>query len=253
MHDKEEIDFEKYQNRGAYHWQSYFGSILKIDCFLRGRYEVVIHLLKKSEANKNSFILEIGCGDGALSGLIYKTFRCKLTGTEPSNLGIRFCKEMFARYNYKGTFENVGGYTFKFADNQFDFVVLADVIEHLQYPEKMLVEIKRVLKPGGRVIITTPIRTTEYPEDKMHVQEFFPNELIAVCEPTFGNPVTKIYSHPLVWYELYTFGKKINRSVIRFYCRILDKFFGTNLFFNNPVNSRWKNFKQQGLLLQKKQ
>jgi 2-polyprenyl-3-methyl-5-hydroxy-6-metoxy-1,4-benzoquinol methylase len=246
-----EIEFEKYRKRGAYHWENYFGPLNKIDCFLRARYDLVVDLLRQNGADSNSQILEIGCGDGALTGLIYQTFQCSLVGTEPSSDGIRFCKEMFSKHNFKGEFIEVGGYSLSFPDSRFDFIVLADVIEHLQQPGEMLKEIKRLLKPGGRAIITTPIRSMEHPEDKMHVHEFFNDELIAFCAQYFGKPIESIRTHPLVWHELYSYGKKRNRSLIRFYCRLLDKVFGKNVFSLSEKNSRWKNFKQQGLIVSK--
>lgn len=246
-----EIAFIKYQKRGAYHWPQYFGHIFKIDCFLRGRYQLLVRLLKNYNISSESHLLEIGSGDGALSGLIYKTLGCMIEGVEPSAEGVRFSEEMFTKHQFKGRFKVAEGYSFDFADQQFDAIVLADVIEHIQYPDLMLQEIKRLLKPGGIVLITTPIRTSEYPEDKMHVQEFYPHQLINLCRPYFGNPQEIIYSHPVVWYELYTFGNKINRSIFRFYCRFLDKIFGKNPFLKTAKNSNWKNFKQQALVLKK--
>jgi ubiquinone/menaquinone biosynthesis C-methylase UbiE len=248
---KEEITFEKYQKQGAYHWEIYFGNIFKIDSFLRGRYGVVTYLLQRAGIGQSSSLLEVGCGDGALSGLIFKKFGCELTGIEPSSDGIRFCREMFNKYRFKGTFEISEGYSFNFPDNHYDIVVLADVIEHLQHPDLMLAEIKRIVKPGGHVVITTPVRTSEHPEDKMHVREFYPDELNSLCKTYFGDAREKVYSHPLVWYELYSFGKKFNRSIIRLYCRITDKIMNRNVFFKAGRKSRWINFKQQGLLLRK--
>lgn len=43
-----------------------------------------------------------------------------------------------------------------FADESFDFVVLQEVIEHLENPAHVVREFNRVLKPGGRWILTTP-------------------------------------------------------------------------------------------------
>ena len=248
---QEEIEFEKYRKRGAYHWQNYFGGLFKVDCFLRGRYDLVILFLRKFGVNQSSTVLEVGCGDGALSGLIYRTFRCDLTGLEPSTDGIRYCQEMFKKHNYKGRFRISQGYSFGDPDNHYDFVILADVIEHLQHPDRMLREIKRVLKPGGKVVITTPVRTNEHPEDKMHVHEFYPDELITLCESFFGKTADVVYSHPVAWHELYSYGKKRNRSLIRLYCRIRDKVFGKNVFLQNQNGGRWKNFKQQGMVLEK--
>ena len=46
---------------------------------------------------------------------------------------------------------------FPFADESFDVVIFAEIIEHLLMdPCKVLREIKRVLKPGGNLILTTP-------------------------------------------------------------------------------------------------
>lgn len=248
---EQEIAFEKYRKRGAYHWQDYFGGLFKIDSFLRARYDLVIFLLQKFGASRSSVVLDVGCGDGALSGLIYNTFRCDLTGLEPSPDGIRYCQEMFQKHNYKGSFRISKGYTFDSPDNHFDFVILADVIEHLQHPDLILQEIRRVMNPGGKAIITTPIRTSEHPEDKMHAHEFFPDELVSLCSTYFGAPLTIMYTHPVAWHELYSYGKKRNRSLIRMYCRVRDKIFGSNVFLQNHSDGRWKNFKQQALVLQK--
>lgn len=45
---------------------------------------------------------------------------------------------------------------FPFADNEFDCVVAIDVLEHLADDQAFLHELRRVLKPGGRAIVTVP-------------------------------------------------------------------------------------------------
>lgn len=52
---------------------------------------------------------------------------------------------------------NVENDPFPYADGEFDVVIFAEIIEHLlNDPCKVLREIKRVLKPGGTLIVTTP-------------------------------------------------------------------------------------------------
>lgn len=52
---------------------------------------------------------------------------------------------------------NIEEAAFPFAENQFDVVLFCEVLEHLQAdPVKVLREIKRILKPDGHLILTTP-------------------------------------------------------------------------------------------------
>ncbi|MDX6689265.1 MAG: hypothetical protein QOG15_722 [Solirubrobacteraceae bacterium] len=49
-----------------------------------------------------------------------------------------------------------------FEDCTFDAVCLADVLEHLDNPVEALGELRRVAKPGGSVIVSTPLRTSPF-------------------------------------------------------------------------------------------
>jgi SAM-dependent methyltransferase len=43
-----------------------------------------------------------------------------------------------------------------YADDEFDAVVCVEAIEHVENPFHLLRELRRVLRPGGRLILTTP-------------------------------------------------------------------------------------------------
>lgn len=43
-----------------------------------------------------------------------------------------------------------------FADGSFDLIWCSEVIEHLEDPERSLAELRRVTRPGGAIILTTP-------------------------------------------------------------------------------------------------
>lgn len=47
-----------------------------------------------------------------------------------------------------------------FADGMFDAICLADVLEHLERPVDALQELRRVTKPGGTIVVSTPLRTS---------------------------------------------------------------------------------------------
>lgn len=54
-----------------------------------------------------------------------------------------------------------------FADNSFDVVTAMALIEHVDNPKTMLREIRRVLKPNGVVLITTPCKCGKLPLEIM--------------------------------------------------------------------------------------
>ncbi len=243
-----EIDFNKYKLKGAYHWEEYEGNLFKINSYTSARYDIVIDHLINLGLSTTDIVLDYGCGDGALAGAIYKNIKCKILGLDTEDNGIDLAKAMFVRHNYSGEFRKFDGYYTSLSDDSIDAVVCSDVIEHVNYPDKLLIEIKRILKPGGHLIITTPIKFTEDPLDKMHVQEWYPKEFKKLCSRVFKNVVKATKSHPIIWYELINANNKWVNRFGRLSLNIFTKL-GINLF--KQSNSNWRCFTTQVLLLKK--
>jgi ubiquinone/menaquinone biosynthesis C-methylase UbiE len=194
----EEIKFDKYNKRGAgYHWDQISRSITKRNIFVVARYNIVLNQI--GENCKGKRILDIGCGDGALSYLLSQK-EGFVIGVDDSDEAIKFAKKK-TRDIGNMEFIKASAYYLPFKHNSFDYVVSSDVIEHLQEPHKMLAEIKRAFNEKGKAIITTPLRFTEEPLDKMHVQEFFESAFRRLLSDYFTE-IKIIKSHPLVFMEL---------------------------------------------------
>jgi SAM-dependent methyltransferase len=54
------------------------------------------------------------------------------------------------------------GHTIPFADNTFDSILTNEVLEHVFNLENIIGELHRVLKPGGKILITTPFAWMEH-------------------------------------------------------------------------------------------
>ncbi len=54
------------------------------------------------------------------------------------------------------------GKTFPFSDNHFDSALCNQVLEHVFNPDEFLAEISRVLKPGGKLLLTVPFAWDEH-------------------------------------------------------------------------------------------
>lgn len=218
-----EIEFEKYQTRGAYHWEQIGKHPFRRNAFVVGRYRNVITLLEDALGTplKGKKVLDVGCGDGALSYLLARK-GVIVSGIDNQEIAIRFARQKTKGINID--FKVGSAYELPWGVGTFDAVVSSDVIEHLQDTTRYLEEIKRVTKVGGAVVISTPIRFTEEPLDKMHVIEWFPSEFKQIIEEVF--PKSRyLNSHPVFWFEM------INRN--RYYKLMVNLF----SLIRNPFES----------------
>ena len=63
-----------------------------------------------------------------------------------------------------------------FEDESFDCVVSFQVIEHIKRDKEFVSEVWRVLKPGGRFIVSTPNRPMSLTRNPWHVREYTAEE-----------------------------------------------------------------------------
>jgi ubiquinone/menaquinone biosynthesis C-methylase UbiE len=206
-------DFEKYKTRGAgYHWDQNSWHPLKMNAFVKARYQKCIKLLEgKLGSLGDKKILDMGCGDGALT---YKLHRrgAESYGVDLSEEAIRFAQKKHLELKSGAQFFVESCLQTHFEDEYFDGVVSSDVIEHLDEPGMLLNEISRVLQPQGIAVISTPVRFTEHPFDKMHTVEWFPDEFKHLVRQVFPHASFE-YSHPIFWVELFRRGGRYRLGV----------------------------------------
>jgi len=101
-------------------------------------------------------ILDVGAGNGDLMKYLTKDETNTVIGMDIGLLGQqRFWDEK--RYKYSTLlYLDVSNDKFPFPDDVFDICIFTEIVEHLGNPCHTLMEIKRVLKENGELIITFP-------------------------------------------------------------------------------------------------
>jgi arsenite methyltransferase len=102
---------------------------------------------------KGARVLEIGCGNGATTKLIMQHVRpAQLVGIDPSSVFIDMASETFAG-EPRVSFAVGEAVATGQPDTFFDLVIAHTVYSHLVDPEGALAEARRVLRPGGQLVI----------------------------------------------------------------------------------------------------
>lgn len=99
-------------------------------------------------------VLDAGCGTGALLGWLGELASPRHpAGVDLSSAALRQCRRLHPR----AALAQGSAIALPFADERFDLVLSADVLQHLTTDEEAeaLAEAKRVLRPGGRLLVRT--------------------------------------------------------------------------------------------------
>jgi len=107
------------------------------------------YLSARYDMKEGSRFLDLGCGRGDfLRGFI----RCGLNGhgVDRSDAAKSICPEAEILQS------DLANEPLPYDDNSFDIVFSKSVLEHFYYPERLVQEIYRILRPGGLVITMVP-------------------------------------------------------------------------------------------------
>lgn len=108
--------------------------------------------LKLAQTLSVSQVLDLGCGDGELSVELAKATRATVVCADISSLAVDACR----RRGLDAYQVELGNVPLPFPDGRFGLVHMEEVIEHVVRPDRAMEEVRRILAPGGHLILSTP-------------------------------------------------------------------------------------------------
>lgn len=129
------------------HYEKYWGSKDSKEKFLGYERNVVLPPLFKNGEK----VLDLGCGDGAVSQYLKENVGVEITGADISPKALKIAEKRGVKTKLVDVEKKL-----PFNSHEFDVVFWGDNVEHLFDPESTLLEIKRILKKDGRLILSCP-------------------------------------------------------------------------------------------------
>ena len=172
------------------------------------------HMIAYKEASKliSGTVLEIGCGEGyGISELVQ--FSKKYIGVDKFDT---YISEDIKKNNDIVFHKMEIPPLLNIEANSIDFVVTFQVIEHIQDDHYFLREIFRVLKPGGKLLLTTPNKLMSLSRNPWHIREYTPFEMKDVLRKYFVKSEVKgVYGNDIVM-EYYQKNKESVKKITRY-------------------------------------
>lgn len=109
---------------------------------------------KFTKLTSESNVLSFGCAEGSDTAKLLKDYNFNLYGIEASDELIKAFENYFPKAKVRKA--EIDG-TINYPDNFFDYIFCFGVLHHIPNVSKILSEFKRVLKPGGVMILREPV------------------------------------------------------------------------------------------------
>ncbi len=118
------------------------------------------HALLAKRVTKNASVLDVGCASGIIGRLLKENKTENIDGIERDKISYEIAKKSTIYnevFQFSVTEEASISYQ-KFFSNQkkYDFIIFADVLEHLEKPYEVIYNFTKKLKPEGKMLISIP-------------------------------------------------------------------------------------------------
>lgn len=123
--------------------------------FITPRY--IDEIVRRTPIGPRDHVLDVGSGAGGPAVRLAETSGCRVTGIEPNEVGVEVARELAEAAGIAGraSFDRGDARRLPYPDDHFDAAISLNVVNVIEDKAALLVEVRRVLRPGGRLVLLT--------------------------------------------------------------------------------------------------
>lgn len=168
------------------------------ECVREIKYEHLHRYAFARELVAGKRVLDAACGEGYGAALLAES-ALQVTGVDRSAEAIAHAGGRYPAANLD--FQAADCLDLPFADDHFDCVVSFETLEHLAEHERLLAEFRRVIRPDGFLLLSSPDKAV-YSDvlqnrNEFHLRELYRGELEALLQAHF--PAYRLFGQKLVF------------------------------------------------------
>ena len=148
-------------------------------------------------------VLDAACGEGYGAAMLAAT-AASVAGVDVSETAIEHARSRYRAANLE--FHAADCLALPFAEDSFDAIVSFETLEHLEDHDGLLREFRRVLAPGGFLLLSSPDKAVysdrQQNRNEFHVRELYRDELEALLQrhfPAYRLWGQKLLFHSAIW------------------------------------------------------
>ena len=158
-------------------------------------------IYKQMSEMVSGYVADIGCGLGFGSNMLLWKARM-VCGYDVDTNCLDFARWCFPSIKFLKHDITTGPLPYI-----YDYIVLIDVIEHIEQDELVVKNVFSSLKPSGTAILSTPNRLSRYRKSENHIREYTPVELEKLLRTNFNDvklmcygwaPIKTGYESPII-------------------------------------------------------
>lgn len=141
----------------------------------RWEWNAVVDQIHNRKKQNGISVLDVGCGGGNFLEIISKNLiNSRVIGLDTTQESVNRCQAK----GFEVYCKTIKSFQESFPNEGFDYIVSFHCLEHISQPKQFIEEMLSVLKPGGRIFVSTPYSPMSFESDWFDILNHPPHHIL---------------------------------------------------------------------------